>query len=298
MKNKNTALVDQYARFLDETDVIRLFEKLEDRIGNLQEAAKECNITRKTVYDWKTLTHEIKLETKEKILDQSLEKLRIETLEFLTKKMTDIVAELLYNFLLTVYKSAFDCKDLNELDNILKRFEDTKQRYAGILYNRFEYEVSDLSEKLEEYVSMSKPWVPAPFYLYSIQAVNDIVKEVVNSVIYPLYSESPEKLAIRLRIPVETITQATRTLPIDRESAEPRLYGYTGTGYLGQEGISLHNTSGATWLNLSNTTGYPQFNFESRGLLGNTTVLSNNPPFNKYNKMKSLVLSTEIVNSH
>jgi hypothetical protein len=227
MENK---LVEQYARFLDEGDIVSLFEKLSTEFGNLQDAAKECKITRGTVYNWKNLNQEMRLSTKEKILEQSLEKRRLDTMAFLAEKMTNVVSDLIFNLLVTLYKNIFNYADTLEIYRAIDKFEQAKKQYAGILYNRFEYEIADLTENITEYVSEKiNDWRPESFYLYDTAALGDIVKEIVSSIIYPFYSESPEEIAIRLRIPVEIIRNATPSIPQNRWIVEPKPYELSGT---------------------------------------------------------------------
>ena len=246
----------------------------------------------------------MKLGTKEKILEQSLEKIRLETMEFLAKKMTKVVSEFLFNYILTIYKHAFNCKNSKELNDALKKFEEAKQQYAGILYNHFEYEVGDLSENLAEYVNSSEAtWKPAPFHLYDTPSVSDIVKEIVYSIISPEYSETPEELAIRLHIPAEIVSQASRILPRSNAVTEPKLYDFSGTNNfyslapqqqtfgqfpVGRQGIG-YPTSGAT--SITRMALGPIYAQSRKGQQQPLPIGTSISYINKENKPKTLVLT-------
>src|SRR5947208_1328085 len=114
----STYLAEKYARLLSDDDTISLFNRLKEVVGNIKEAAERCGLTRKSVYDWENLTQEIRLATKERVLEQSLELLPIDTLEYLTKQTVDAAYEVLLSNLGTLYENALEQKEPAEFERL------------------------------------------------------------------------------------------------------------------------------------------------------------------------------------
>ena len=79
-------LVNRYAENLTKYDVQTLFKYLKENKGSLAAATKEIDIQRKTVYDWDSNTNEVKLATKLKVLESSLNVDLDRTMKFLVQK--------------------------------------------------------------------------------------------------------------------------------------------------------------------------------------------------------------------
>jgi len=146
----SSRIAEKYADLLTMEDVVRLFKLLEKKVGNKVDAAKMCGLERKTTYGWDT-TKEIRLRTKKKVLTALIENLTEETLDFITERSVDTSADVLRTYLSALYERAMDEREdtLNFL-RLASRFEETKQKYAGMIVDRLEVEVGNMSTLFPE----------------------------------------------------------------------------------------------------------------------------------------------------
>jgi hypothetical protein len=127
-------IAQQYAKLLDEEDILKLF-------GKLEEAAVKCDLTD----DWKTLKGEMKTSTKEKILEQLLEYLPLETMDYIIRKLFDSSSSLFVAYMTTLYEKALGTNDRSQFLELANSFEQTRDRYFGLISNKNEREIDDLT---------------------------------------------------------------------------------------------------------------------------------------------------------
>ena len=175
-------IVEKYAKLLDESDIKYLFKNLEQLLGSRNKAAQVCNLTRKAVYDWEEPIEQMKNETKEKVLEQSLNYLTIETLEYLSSKIVESGREVLISFLTSLYENIFSTEDKKEILKMTQKFQEIKTHYYGLLYNRYEYEIDDLTSKIDKYLkSKGLEWSFSTDRLFDIEKVKLILNTLLDS---------------------------------------------------------------------------------------------------------------------
>jgi len=207
-------LAEKYASLVNADMVKTLFEKLAILLGdNRTKAADECGLTRKAIYDWDNLKEEIKLSTKEKVLEQSLEQMPIETLDYLTKQMHDSSSDVLMSYLSSIYERVYDTKKESDFLQVTGKFEDATRTYAGLIYKKLDYEVDDMMKELSLFAkSQNIKWMPHPVHLYDSNDLKKIIPQIVNSWIYYGLPQTPEELASRLKIPKDVVDIVGETL--------------------------------------------------------------------------------------
>jgi len=138
----SSMLAEKYAHMLTRTDIIHLFGRLEETVGNRSQAARICGLERRTIYGWDT-TREIRSRTRERILAVLLENLTEETLEFLTRRSVESSTDVLYTYLSSMYEKAMsEGTDNQEFSRLATRFDQTKQQYEGLLAGTLQNEIS------------------------------------------------------------------------------------------------------------------------------------------------------------
>ena len=145
----SSIIAEKYANLLSVEDIVWLFELLEKAVGNKVEAARICGLERKTTYDWET-TKEVRLSTKKKVLAALTENLPEETLDFMTERSVQASVDILRTYLFAIYEKAMNEKNATNFLRRASKFEDTKQKYAGLITGYLEIEVGNMSELLPE----------------------------------------------------------------------------------------------------------------------------------------------------
>lgn len=206
-------LAEQYAGFITKDMILSLFEKLKRHLGdNMAKTAEACDLTRKTAYDLEK-SMDIRLSTKEKVLEQLLEQIPLPTLEYLTKQMHDASSDSLMSYLSTIYEKAFDTHDKDEFLKLSNEFEFATKNFAGLVYKKLDFEVSDMLHGLQEWASQNNiDWKPKEFHLYDSETIKKVVPEIINMWIYSSFPMSKEELANRNKVPLGLIDVVGNTL--------------------------------------------------------------------------------------
>jgi len=92
-------LVDRYSQNLTKYDIKQLFERLRQKKGTITAATEKAEITRKTVHDWDKNSEDVKIATKRKILDASLEADFQGTIDYLVRKNAINYREILKRYI-------------------------------------------------------------------------------------------------------------------------------------------------------------------------------------------------------
>ncbi len=133
-------IAQQYAKLLDEEDILKLF-------GKLEEAAVKCDLTE----DWKTLKGDMKTSTKEKVLEQLLEYLPLETMDYLTRKLFDSSSSLFMAYLTTLYERALVTNDRSQFLELANSFEQARDKYFSLISKKNGREIDDLTVILRKH---------------------------------------------------------------------------------------------------------------------------------------------------
>lgn len=200
-------LIDKYAGILNEEMAKELFTMLEKKYGTIKVAAEKCDLTRKSIYDWNSLSDEIKFKTKKKVLSVALQEFPLETLEKLLTRTKASSIDILQAFLSTLYQKAMKTKDKDEFLKWANTFEDYIKRYNGILHNELEYEVIEMQRELYLRSNDFKiKLFTTPPHLFDTKFLIENVPGLVESLFrYPEIDETPEELAQKYKIPIEVI---------------------------------------------------------------------------------------------
>lgn len=222
-------LPEKYATFVNARMVKELFSTLTKHLGdNTSKAAEECDLTRKTVYDWDNSKEEVKMSTKVKVLETLIEKLPAETLLYLTQQLRDAGADVLMSYLSTLYEKTFDAENNEDAGRQLKEFEKATKMFAGVIYQKLDTETNNLTRQLSIFAgSKNIQWTPKPIKLYDYDTLNEIIPRIINSWVYFGLPQSPEELSSRLKVPLEITEIVGKTLneqflPIQQKSLHDR----------------------------------------------------------------------------
>jgi len=188
--------------------IIALFDKYQKSLGdNRTLAAKECDITPKSVYDWEALKENVKHSTKVKVLEKIIEGLPVETFSYLTQKLYDSSIETLMSCFTTLYEMSFDAKDEKEYLQHVNEFENINRKYAGLIYKHRDLEVNHMFSKLSSYAkSQNYHWDLHQTVLYDSEMVKQMIPQIISTWVYYGLPLSAEELAARTKFPLEIVS--------------------------------------------------------------------------------------------
>jgi hypothetical protein len=196
-------ITDKYAGILTEEDVAVLFSLLAKELGeNRSEAARQCGLTGKATYDWENAAY-VKLGTKKKVLEASLKKNFLGTVEYLFGRSTDSNLDLLRTILSTLYANALEASSVEEFKSTFAKFEITRTRNLGMIRDGIQTEVTDMTTLLRDRAAE----LGIPTETKSIKEFS--AEEMLHAVqiIGHVYSENP--------IQAETFAEKDVGLPTD-----------------------------------------------------------------------------------
>ena len=200
-------LLKKYAGYVDTEGIRTLFGKLQKHLGdNRTAAAEECGITTKAVYDWEKQKEGVKLSTKIKILEKTIDELPVETFRYLTQNLYDSSSETLMSCLTTLYEQSFDAKDEKEYLTHVNEFENVSGEFAGLIYKNRDLEVNHMFSKLLTYAkSQNYHWTTHQTVLYDSKMVKQMIPQIISSWVYYGLPISAEELAARNKFPLEFV---------------------------------------------------------------------------------------------
>lgn len=205
-------LVERYAGIINRDMLIALFGKLTKHLGTKVKAAEQCDLTRKTIDDWEK-SGNIKLDTKEKVLEQLIDVIPVETFGYLTKQLYDSSSYSLMSHMSTIYEKSFDANNENEFLQLVNQFENSSKQYAGLIYNKLDAEVSDMKMELENYAqSKGFNWDPQTFHLYDSNQIKTIIPQIINTWVYSTVPLTRKEMAETNKVPLEFVNIVGDTL--------------------------------------------------------------------------------------
>jgi len=141
-------IAEKYAGILTEEDVGNLFDSLVKKLANNRsEAARRCGLTGKATYDWERTAY-VKLATKKKVLEASLEEDFIETVEYLLGRSSDRSVDLLRAALSMLHADAIEADSRAGFEPVFQKFERIRARYQGFIKDNIRDEVEDMTHAL------------------------------------------------------------------------------------------------------------------------------------------------------
>jgi len=179
-----SSLVERHAYLLDVEDAIDLFDNLARIYHGIKGASARCGIARSTRYIWEEAEY-IKLETKKKVLDASLNERPAETLDFLMKKSKENTADLLLMYLSIIYQRALDESiDSEAFENLLNTFLTARRNHFGLISDEIEDDVNEMLMVLEG-EAKKRDITPSPDTLnmikprYLLEIMPNVVSDIV-----------------------------------------------------------------------------------------------------------------------
>lgn len=143
-------IADRYAATLTTEDTASLFDALTDKLhGNRSEAARQCDLTGKTTYDWEKASY-VKINTRRKVLEACLRIDFLSTVEYLLKRSNERATDILRTVLSTIYAEAVETRSAEEFAVLLERFETLTSEYRGLVYDKIKDEVTDMLWTLKQ----------------------------------------------------------------------------------------------------------------------------------------------------
>ena len=202
-------IVEKYANYADSDGIISLYDKFEKSLENNRTlAAKECGLTKASVYGWESRKEDLKHSTKVKILETLIEKLPLETFHYLTDKLYSASSETLLAYLSTLYEQSFDTKNENEFLKTVNIFEKMVEEYGGLIYKNRDLEVNKLFLKMNYFAkSKNYQWTPHQTILLEYESVRLLIPRIVASWFYSSLPQTPEELAKRTMLPIDIVRE-------------------------------------------------------------------------------------------
>ena len=168
--------VEKFVNYMDSDDIAKLFDNYQKMLeGNRTLEDKQYGIMTKAIHDWKNKKEGIKYSTKIQVLETLLERNPVDTFLHLTNNLHNLSLETLLAGLSTLYEKSFEVKSESEFLELAKLFESITRKYAGLIHNNRELEVSQMSRKLYEFSKMKGyNWKPHRTILYDLDAVKQM----------------------------------------------------------------------------------------------------------------------------
>ena len=141
-------IAKRYAPLLTKYDIQMLFRWLTDAFGSIAKAAEVTKVQRKTIYDWDTSTEDVRLETKIKVLEQSIKLDENRTLEFLIRKTDNDLKEALQHYLRYLIENAMKTDLKEDFLKYSSLFHDIQRTHRGAVFDNRPEDIREMNEAL------------------------------------------------------------------------------------------------------------------------------------------------------
>lgn len=141
-------IAKRYAPLLTKYDIQMLFRWLTDAFGSIAKAAEITKVRRKTIYDWGTSTEDVRLETKIKVLEQSMKLDENRTLEFLIRKTDNDLREVLEHYLRCLVENAMKTDSKEDFLKYASLFHDIQRTHRGAVFDSRPEDVREMNAEL------------------------------------------------------------------------------------------------------------------------------------------------------
>jgi hypothetical protein len=139
-------ITKRYAPLLTKYDVQMLFGWLKDAYGSIAKAARVTGVQRKTAYDWDALKEEVRLETKLKVLEQSMKLDENRAVQFLIRKTENNLKEILQHYLRHIYENSMEASSKEDFSKYIGIFHDIQQKHRGAVFDNQPGEVEEMNK--------------------------------------------------------------------------------------------------------------------------------------------------------
>lgn len=162
-------------------------------------------IQRKTIYDWRK-TGFLKPRTKDKVLQILLDQAPDETLDFIMKRLHDASKEMALIHLSTLYEAAVVESDRGKFLDLVKRFDETKTTYGGMVATEIEREIADLTSKLVLHArEIGVDWTPEPQELMTSSRIERLLPLITREVEDAPGQEAIPEIASKFNLPIPLV---------------------------------------------------------------------------------------------
>jgi len=214
-----TYLAKKYAHLLTKEDIVTLFDLLKKKTGSQSGAAKLCDLTRKTTYDWKEID-DLKGETKEKVLSVLIDNLPKETLALIADRASKYARDSIATYLSVVHSLALQSTSSGEFEENTKLFDQARTRYGGLVAGMYENEIGKMVSDLNQHArSLGTDWHPAPVRIFSERHISELLPSLVSQ----LTATSPNFVQIsqELQVSTEFASELHKVLPRAPQPVQP-----------------------------------------------------------------------------
>jgi len=222
--------IERYAGILSRRDVFELFNRLRDLVGTTTEAARICNVERRTPYYWKPDEGpEIRLQTKQKVLKALIERDFEFALKFMIERSAGASRDMLRMYFRTIYEKAMD-PEIQDRDfkELLKEFRQPRVDYSGLIDSLLAEELSDkLMELKREAERRHVDFQPLPLSTMTAEEVVRYLPCLISLVPRDINDVTLDGLSRELNFPREIVKLAydLRTVALTTLPAETREEG-------------------------------------------------------------------------
>lgn len=209
MSTEYQYLVDRYAQSLTKYDSKALLERSKGRTGSLTAAAKEADITRKTVYDWENSTDDVKTLTKRKILEANFEADYHGTLDFLTRKAAIDYNEILQRYVNAKLDKISKANDPQEFKNEVSDLEKYLKAHSGAILDIRTLHMDEAIKMINDKAcSLGVQGIPEGINFISPHILSQKFLHLLEVIC--LKTMFKEEIAERLNLPLDFVDQACK----------------------------------------------------------------------------------------
>lgn len=220
LTSKYQYILDRYSQSLTKYEVQALFAGLKEKSGSLSAATRDIELTRKTVYDWENSSSDIKINTKRKVLEASLESDFYVTMEFIVKKIEADYNEILERYINTKISKILSTDDKTEFQSLVSTFDKYLKMHSGSIYDIKTINIDEIIDLINQkalslgvrgidrYISLFSPQILSQKFIQLLEIIN--MKNMFKN-----------EIAERLKLPDEFIARALKASSYIDPPTEP-----------------------------------------------------------------------------
>ncbi len=208
--------IERYAGLLSGRDVSELFDRLSKILGSIAEAARVCDIERRTPYYWRPDEGpEVKLLTKKKVLKALIDRDFERTLKFMIERSVDASRDMLRMYLGTIYEKAMNPEiPTGDFQPLLNEFRTLRVSFSGLVDSGLAEELSDMFMNLKgEAENRDVDFPPLPLSTMTAQEVVHYLPRLSGLVPRDVEDVTLDSLSRELNFPEELVKLASDLAP-------------------------------------------------------------------------------------
>lgn len=228
--------IERYGGMLSGRDVSELFNRLTENVGSIAEAARTCDIERRTPYYWRPEEGpEVRLQTKKKVLKALIERDFEFALKFMIERSVGAARDMVRMYLGTVYERAMDPEIPDQdFQKLLDEFRLVRIDYSGLIDSALAEELSDMLMKLRrEAENHGVDFMPLPLSTMTAEEMVHYLPRLTRLVPRHVDDAASDRLSRELNFPKELVKLASELRMTTAPSLHERLseVGFIGGSY-------------------------------------------------------------------